>query len=334
MNLDQVLDDQLRKTLVQKLHQHVDKLPNKIRERIRDYILATQGKMLRPLLVVATAKLLGATEEQLETSYISGVVVELLHNFSLIHDDVIDGAPIRRGHDSYHIQHGQDLAIHDGDILHSFALSFIKNDKSLRLMLDISNQTGIGNAVELEDRIDQVFDFSKDHVIRILQLKTAMVFYGCIALAGIACGKEKITEGLKEIITDGGIAFQIQDDLLDFLGESEKFGKQSFWDIQESKRNLFLYYALQTEHKDKLIEIYKKAVGKKTEEDIKFVVDIFKTPHVKDKVIEDRDNFLETCLNRLDSKIEEVEKDKDQMQLINLYNFMRELIIYLCTREK
>jgi len=329
LNLEEVLDEELRKTLVQKLNEHVDLLPNKIRDRIRDFILASQGKMLRPMLVVATAKLLGANKDQLETAYVSGVVVELLHNFSLIHDDIIDGAPTRRGRDSYHVQHGSDLAIHDGDILHSYALSFISDDKSLRLMLDISNQTGVGNAIELEDRLDGVYDFSKEHVIKILQLKTAMVFYGCIELAGIACQKEHITKSLKEIITDGGIAFQIQDDLLDILGESEKFGKQSFWDIQESKRNLFLYYSLKTEHKEKLIEIYKKSVGKKTVEDIKYVVDVFKT--VKDNVVEDRDRFLESCLDRLEIKISEAEKDQ---KLINLYDFMRELIIYLCTRDK
>jgi geranylgeranyl pyrophosphate synthase len=331
LNLDDVLNEELRTTLIQKLNQHVDMLPDKIRDRIRDFILANQGKMLRPLLVVATAKLLGANEEQLETAYVSGVVVELLHNFSLIHDDIIDGAPIRRGHDSYHIKHGPDLAIHDGDILHSYALSFIRDDKSLRLMLEISNKTGVGNAIELEDRLENVFDFTKDHVIKILQLKTAMVFYGCVSLAGIACQREVITESLKDIITDGGIAFQIQDDLLDIVGESKKFGKQSFWDIQESKRNLFLYYSLQTEHKEKLIEIYKKPVGKKSEEDIKFVVDVFK--QVKDNVIADRDLFLETCLNRLENKIENAEKSEDS-KLVDLYNFIRELIIYLCTREK
>ena len=332
LNLDDVLNEELRTILIQKLNQHLDLLPDKIRDRIRGFILASQGKMLRPLLVVATAKLLGANESQIEDSFVSGVVVELLHNFSLIHDDIIDGAPIRRGHDSYHIQYGADLAIHDGDILHSYALSFMKNDKSLRLMLEISNKTGVGNAIELEDRLDANFDFTKDHIIKILQLKTAMVFYGCVSLAGIACDKEVITESLKDIITNGGIAFQIQDDLLDIIGESQKCGKQSFWDIQESKRNLFLYYSLQTEHRDHLIEIYKKPVGEKTEKDIKFVVEVFKT--VKNKVIEDRDILLEKCLDELDQKIEQAEDRENKIELVNLYNFIRELIIYLCTREK
>lgn len=332
MELDDILDDNLRKKLVVKLHEYVEKLPEKVRDRIKEYILSTQGKMLRPLLVVATAKFLGANEEQLEIAYTSGVVVELLHNFTLIHDDIIDKAPLRRGKVSYHIKHGQELAIHDGDILHSFALSYLKDEKSLYLMLEIANLVGLGNGIELEDRLDNVFDFDKEHVIEILRLKTAIVFYGCIALAGISTNNEHITEPLKDIITDGGIAFQIQDDILDILGEIEKFGKQSFWDIQESKRNLFLYYSLKTEHKDKLIEIYSKNVGDKTQEDMSFVIEIFRT--IKEKVIADRDNYLEKCLDRLDTKIEDVEKENDKIELVKLYNFLRELIIFICTREK
>ena len=332
MNLDDFLDDQMRQELVRRLHENIDKLPNKIRDRVRTYIVSTQGKMLRPLLVVGTAKLLGATPEQMDIAFTSGVSVELLHNFTLMHDDILDKAPLRRGKESYHIKYGLELAIHDGDIVHSFALTFIKDIESLKLMLQISNLVGVGNAMELEDRLENVFDFTRDHVIEVLKLKTAIVFYGCVQLAGIATNKTELTEDLQDIITDGGIAFQIQDDILDILGETAKFGKQSFWDIQESKRNLFLYYALQTSHSERLKEIYSKPVGDKTEEDVMFVLDIFKT--VKEKIIAERDKFLESCLDRLDEKIEKVPKSDSSDQLVKLYEFLRELIIYLCTREK
>ncbi len=332
MNLDDFLDENLRQELVQRLHGQIDKLPNKIRDRVRTYIVSTQGKMLRPLLVVGTAKILGATSAQMEIAYTNAVSVELLHNFTLMHDDILDKAPLRRGKDSYHIRYGLELAIHDGDIVHSFALTFIQDIASLKLMLEISNMVGVGNAIELEDRLDNIFDFTRDHVIEVLKLKTAIVFYGCVKLAGIAVQKENLTDDLKDIITDGGIAFQIQDDILDILGETSKFGKQSFWDIQESKRNLFLFYSLQTEHADKLKEIYSKPVGEKTEEDVQFVLDIFQS--VKDHIIADRDNFLESCLERLDKKIENLKSNKHPENLKDLYEFLRELIIYLCTREK
>lgn len=332
MNLDDFLDENLRQELIQRVHKQIDKLPDKIRDRVRTFIVSTQGKMLRPLLVVGTAKILGATPEQMETAFTSGVSVELLHNFTLMHDDILDKAPLRRGKDSYHITNGLELAIQDGDIVHSFALTFVTDDDSLRLMLEISNLVGVGNAIELEDRLDNVFDFTKDHVIEVLKYKTAIVFFGCVQLAGIAVKKTALTEDLRDIITDAGIAFQIQDDILDILGETAKFGKQSFWDIQESKRNLFLFYSLQSGHADKLKEIYSKPVGEKTEEDIKYVLDVFRT--VKDKIIADRDNYLESCLDRLDKKIDDLGPDESNQNLKQLYDFLRELIIYLCTREK
>ena len=331
MNLDDFLDEQMRNELIRLLHEHINRLPENVRDRVGSYIVATQGKMLRPLLVVGTAKLLNGTPEQMKTAFISGVCVELLHNFTLMHDDILDKAPLRRGHESYHIKYGLELAIHDGDLVHSHALSFITDMKSLRLMLEISNLVGLGNGIELEDRLNNIFKFSKDHVIEVLRLKTAIVFFGCVQLAGIAVGKLEMIDDLRDIITDGGIAFQIQDDILDILGETQKFGKQSFWDIQESKRNLFLFYSLQTEHADKLKEIYSKPVGEKTEEDIRFVLSVFKT--VKEKIIADRDSFLESCLKRLDMKIENP-PDFEHKNLKELYEFLRELIIYLCTREK
>lgn len=331
MNLDEFLDDQMRNELVRRLHEHIDTLPEKVRDRVRSYIVSTQGKMLRPLLVVGTAKLLGATPEQMDVAYSSAASVELLHNFTLMHDDILDKAPLRRGKDAYHIRNGTELAIHDGDLVHSHALSLITDNESLRLMLNISNQVGRGNGIELEDRLDNVFDFTKEHVIEVLRLKTAIVFFGCVQLAGLAVKRIELIEDLRDIITDGGIAFQIQDDVLDILGETSKFGKQSFWDIQESKRNLFLYYSLQTEHAEKLKQIYSKPVGEKTEEDILFVLEVFKT--VKDKILEDRDRFLESCLDRLDEKIDKLDHNSST-DLKTLYEFLRELIIYLCTREK
>lgn len=333
LKVEDFIDDELRDELIKRLHEQIDKLPDRVGPRISDFVTSTQGKMLRPLLVVISAKMLGATPEQLDTAYTSAVSVELLHNFTLIHDDLIDYAPLRRGRDSYHVRHGPELALHDGDTLHSYALSFVEDYKSLRIMLDISNLVGKGNGVELEDRLDNNYDFDQEHVIEILRLKTAIVFYGCVALAGIATDMEHITQPLEDIITDAGIAFQIQDDILDILGESEKFGKQSFWDIQESKRNLFLFFALQKgENGDKIKDIYNKPVGDKTEEDIRFVLQVFE--EVKDQVIEVRDTYFESCLDRLEEVMEDVKGDPEREHLYPFYEFLNNLIVYICTREK
>ncbi|OLS23217.1 MAG: Geranylgeranyl diphosphate synthase [Candidatus Heimdallarchaeota archaeon LC_3] len=334
MNFEDYIDPEIRNRLLREISEAIDKLPGDEagisgpRNRIRSYILGgIQGKQLRPILVVMATKLLNATEEQMELAYINASTVELLHNMTLIHDDVVDQAPIRRGRPSYHIEHGEHLALHDGDILHSYALSYITHNPSLRLILEISNMVGRGNGLELEFRLEQKFDFTMDDIINVLRLKTAVVFYGCVALAGAVVEREEVTKPLEPIIEKAGIAFQIQDDILDLAGDEIKFGKQHNWDIQESKRNLFLYFALQKGDKDALREIFSKPVGEKTDEDIKIVHQEF--VKVKEDVLALRDKYLEECLDALDSLVEKSPED-----VKNLYNFLRELIIYICTREK
>jgi geranylgeranyl diphosphate synthase type II len=272
-------------------------------------------------------KLLNATNNHMDLAYTNASTVELLHNMTLIHDDIVDQAPVRRGRPSYHIEHGEHLALHDGDILHSYALSYVQHVPSLRLILNISNLVGKGNGLELEYRLDNKYDFTVDDIIEILRLKTAVVFYGCIALAGAVTEREELTKPLEPIIEKAGIAFQIQDDLLDLAGDEIKFGKVHNWDIQESKRNLFLYYALQKGRKEELIKIYSKPVGEKTDDDIKLVHEEFQK--VEEDVIALRDKYLEECLDSLENLMEDSPENVKK-----LYDFLRELIIYICTREK
>lgn len=327
-SLESLIDDQLLDELKKELVKTLNKLPHPINNRIKEYIIGNTGKMLRPLLVMVSAKLLGADEKGMQIANTCGVMIESLHNMTLIHDDIVDGAPKRRGNPSYHKLHGKDRALHDGDVLHAYALTLLDEWKPLKLILDISYEVGKGNAFELEDRLDNVFDFDSERIIDVMRLKTAIVFCGCIELACMAAKRDELAIKLRDSVLNGGIAFQIQDDILDILGSTESFGKESYWDIQESKRNLFLFYALKTEHKEKIMEIYSKAVGKKTTEEVEFIVSVFRD--VKDAVIEQRDRFLEISVNSLESLREELENPKD----IELLKFLEELILYLGSRQK
>lgn len=333
MNYEDYITPDLRENLSKTIHNAINRLPGEERgvqgprERIRSYIMETQGKQLRPLLVVLATKLLGANEQQLTIAYENASTVELLHNMTLIHDDILDEAPLRRGKPAYHIKHGMQLALHDGDILHSYALSFVSHVPSLRIIMDIANFVGKGNGLELEYRLQNRFDFSIDDIIEVLRLKTAIVFYGAVALAGVVTDRENVTKPLEQIITNAGIAFQIQDDILDIQGEEEVFGKIHNWDVQESKRNLYLYFALQKNHREELVRIYSLPVGKKTDKDVRFVVSEFQK--VKEDIINLRDQYLEKCLDELDELIE-----KSSEELSNFYDFLKSLIIYICTREK
>jgi geranylgeranyl diphosphate synthase type II len=267
----------------------------------------------------------------MERSYNAAIAIELLHNMTLIHDDLIDGAPIRRGKEAFHIIHGADRALHDGDVLHAYALTLLKNEPTLNLVLDYAYNVSLGNAIELEDRLNQNFNFDQEHVIKIMELKTAIVFAGCVKLGCLAANRGEIfTDRLHEAIVAAGIAFQIQDDYLDILGNPEEFGKVPYWDIQESKRNLFLYFALQTEYASKIKKIYNKPVGKKTEEDLNVVLEAFRS--VKDNVIEVKDKYTQFSLQEIDSIQKEL--SSDDPQLLVLFEFLGILVQFLAEREK
>ncbi|MHA1214459.1 MAG: polyprenyl synthetase family protein [Candidatus Hodarchaeales archaeon] len=331
----QFLDPEILKNLNERLDRAIKGLPSPIRERIFDYIFMTKGKQLRPSLIALTTKFLTEGQENrkeaMEHSYTAAVAIELLHNMTLIHDDLIDNAPVRRGKDAFHIIHGRDRALHDGDILHAYALTLLKDYPSLQLVLDYAYQVGIGNSIELEDRLTNNFEFDLDHVIKIMELKTAIVFSGCVELGCLAANRQDLfTERLSKAITSAGVAFQIQDDYLDILGNPEKFGKVQYWDIQESKRNLFLYFALKTDHAPKIKEIYRKEIGEKTEKDIEYILEVFRS--VNDEVRKVRDQYAKFALDELEEIQDGLDEEDENADA--LLDFLTILVKYLVEREK
>jgi geranylgeranyl diphosphate synthase type II len=322
--------------LAEKLHTAIGGLESPTKDRILEFILSTKGKQLRPALIVVTTKILTQEEDDQEKfmsrSYNFAVTIELLHNMTLIHDDLIDNAPIRRGKKAFHIRFGSDRALHDGDVLHAYALTILNDDPAgLKLVVDYAYQVGLGNAIELEDRLDQNFDFEMERVIDIMEYKTAVVFAGCVQLGCLAANREDLfTEELNRAIIAAGIAFQIQDDYLDILGNPEEFGKIQFWDIQESKRNLFLYFSLQTEAAEKIKEIYNKEIGKKSREEIETTLSIFRS--IQDEVKNVRDHYAKNAIDGLTSIKQGI--DENDLQAMELIDFLLILTKYLIERKK
>lgn len=329
------IDDEIMAVLDVKLNEAIDGMTSPTRERVRKFIFNSKGKQLRPALIAVTTKILvedvSHREESMERSYNAAIAIELLHNMTLIHDDLIDRAPLRRGHKAFHIMHGTDRALHDGDILHAYALTLLKEEPTLDLVLDYSYQVSLGNALELEDRLNQNFDIDLDHVIRIMELKTAIVFAGCVKLGCFAGRREDLfTDRVHDAIVAAGIAFQIQDDFLDIQGDQKQFGKVAYWDIQESKRNLFLYFGLQTEHAERVKEIYNKPVGEKTEVEVREILEIFRS--VNHQVQKVRNENLEFSLREL-ADIQDI-LDEDDTAAQELFDFLRILVRILVEREK
>jgi geranylgeranyl diphosphate synthase type II len=225
--------------------------PNNLYDPLR-YFLVLGGKRMRPILTLMGAEVFG---KKLETAIPAALSVELFHNFSLIHDDIMDEAPIRRGQETVHEKWNQNIAILSGDVLLVKAYQELakQDSKVLPDLLNLFNKT----AVEVCEGQQFDMDFeSRDNVsieeyIEMIRLKTS-VLLGCALEMGaiIAEASKKDRELIYEFGQQIGIAFQIQDDILDLYADPEKFGKQVGGDVISNKKTLLLLKAFEMANED------------------------------------------------------------------------------------
>jgi len=215
------------------------------------YFLQLGGKRIRPLLTLMASEMFALPKEN---ALQASIAVELFHNFSLIHDDIMDKAPLRRGKQTVHLKWNDDIAILSGDVLLIKAYQALAKQEASHIpaLLDLFNQT----AVEVCEGQQMDMDFeSRDHVsieeyIEMIRLKTS-VLLGCALAFGaiVSDASDKDRTLIYAFGQNLGIAFQIQDDILDLYGDPEKFGKQIGGDIIANKKTLLLLKALElSEH--------------------------------------------------------------------------------------
>ncbi|MEQ8910375.1 MAG: polyprenyl synthetase family protein [Vicingaceae bacterium] len=212
------------------------------------YTLSMGGKRIRPALALMGAELFGAkAEEHLHLA----LAVETFHNFTLVHDDIMDEAPLRRGKETVHQKWNRHIAILSGDVMFVKAYQQLckANPKQLPALLDLFNQTAIevceGQQMDMNFEKDE--KVSLDDYLKMIELKTAVLLAASLKLGAIAAGaNEKEAELLYNFGRDLGIAFQIQDDYLDAFADPEKFGKRVGGDILSNKKTYLLLSAFQS----------------------------------------------------------------------------------------
>ncbi|MFO7448101.1 MAG: polyprenyl synthetase family protein [Ignavibacteriaceae bacterium] len=207
------------------------------------YIMESGGKRLRPLLVLLSAK---ATGGSFNKAYNAAAAVELLHNFTLVHDDIMDNADKRRGLLTLHKKYDLSTAILAGDSLLSVAYEFLLRDCNGNSKSIISSFTkGLVEVCEGQS-LDKEFETLKEVTIKeyllMIKKKTAAMAEMCCAIgAELGGGSKREIKALSDFGKNIGIAFQIQDDLLDILGNENEFGKVPGGDLIEGKKTyLFL----------------------------------------------------------------------------------------------
>lgn len=241
----------------------LNKISPLLTRNIQDFIVRP-GKRTRPLLFILGY--MGFSIKQPKGLYRSSLSAELLHDFMLIHDDIIDKSDMRRNLPSMHAMlntylanfknikfNGQDLAIVAGDVLYAIAidtfLSIKENDnrksKALKKFIEAAIYTGSGEFIELLYGAKDIEDITKEDIYKIYNYKTAYYTFACpLSIGAILAGaSQKQIDLLSKCGLYLGNAFQIQDDLLGMFCEEKKIGKSGLVDLQESKKTILIWQA-------------------------------------------------------------------------------------------
>jgi len=220
--------------------------PENLYEPLR-YFLTIGGKRMRPVLTLMGAELFG---EKAESALHAAIGVELFHNFTLIHDDIMDAAPLRRSKTTIHTKWNENIAILSGDVLMVKAYEEIckQAPKHLFELMQIFNKT----AIEVCEGQQMDMDFETranveiPEYIEMIRLKTSVLLGGALEMGAIVA--EASLEDRELLYTFGqelGLAFQIKDDYLDLYGDPKKFGKQIGGDVIANKKTLLYLLALE-----------------------------------------------------------------------------------------
>ncbi len=237
---------------------------NILLQSVFDHILATAGKQLRPILVLLAAqKVHGVTEKTLQTA----IALELLHTASLIHDDVVDNSPLRRGLPSINATWNNKIAVLSGDYLLSKVISIISNLRNLQIMNIIANlgaQLANGELLQLHKK--EGMWITEEQYFAIIRQKTAHLFAACAEAGGVSSGAtERQANALRTYGEHLGICFQLKDDILDY-SDSEDLGKPTLQDIRDEKVTLPLLKAMERASTEERLYIQHLAEGELTSE--------------------------------------------------------------------
>lgn len=225
---------------------------------IMRYILKAKGKQMRPLVVIYSAKLFGEVND---ATYRAATLVELMHTATLVHDDVVDDSSQRRGRFSINALWRNKIAVLVGDYLLSRGLLVAlehKEYKTLDIVSKAVKQMSEGELLQIEKA--RKLDIEEDIYYEIIRKKTASLLASCFAAGAASSATDVEIEKMRQIGEQAGMAFQIKDDLFDFV-KGNSTGKPSGIDIKEKKMTLPLIYALNQvsgSQKRKMIQIVKR----------------------------------------------------------------------------
>ncbi len=266
-----------------------------------EYFLSLGGKRIRPVICLMGNELFDQINPN---AYYAAIAIELFHNFTLIHDDIMDKAPIRRGLQTVHVKFGDNTALLAGDVMMVTAYDYLNkiSTNSLHRILSLFNKT----AREVCEGQQQDMDFeikenvALDEYIRMIELKTSVLLAASLQMGAVLGGaSEGNRNHLYEFGRNLGIAFQIQDDYLDAFGNPDKFGKDVGGDIRQNKKTFLLIHALQVATAQQKNDL-QKIMQNNSADKVQNILDIFKACNVDEWAWEFKKQYIDKAFQHLE----------------------------------
>lgn len=280
------------------------------------YILKLGGKRVRPVCVFMGNELFSDISND---SFHAATAVELFHNFTLIHDDIMDKAPLRRGMETVHAKYGESTALLAGDVMFVKAYEYLSKlqPDTFQKILPIFNQTAteVCEGQQLDMDFEKKETVSLEEYLQMITLKTSVLLAGSLQIGsiigGASIGNQK---HIYEFGRNLGIAFQIQDDYLDAFGDPVKFGKQVGGDIIANKKTFLLIHALEVasaSQKEQLQNLIQSNPSNKVEQ----VLSIYKSAGVDAWANELKNEYIDKAMYHLE-EIAVLNKRKEPLKLL------------------
>ena len=297
-------------------------LPQSLYEPVR-HIMSIPGKRIRPmLLLMATDMFGGNVSEALHAAF----ALEIFHNFTLVHDDVMDNADIRRGIATVHKQYGLNAAILSGDVMLPYAYKYLMNTKADNtieaVQLFTKTVIEIVEGQQLDLDFEKRLDVTVDEYLQMIKFKTSVLLAASLQIGALVSGANaEDQQKLYEFGLNLGLSFQIKDDWLDTFGEGEKVGKKIGGDIIQNKKTFLLITALNHANEEQRKQLLALFLEKDETKKVAGVMALFSALNISAKTESKINELYQKSLDSLRSVILPDEKKQPVLGLAeNIHN--------------
>jgi len=288
------------------------------------YFLQLGGKRIRPVLCLMGNELF---DEINPDAWQVANAIELFHNFTLIHDDIMDKAPLRRGQETVHEKFGENTALLAGDVMLVAAYDYLNkiNVSYIHSIVGLFNQTAreVCEGQQLDMDFEKREDVSLADYLHMIELKTSVLLAASLKLGSILGGASQRNQNLLyEFGRKLGIAFQIQDDYLDAFGDPKKFGKQTGGDIKSNKKTFLLIQAMAMADPLQKKELKKLLSGNGSDKTEK-ILRLFRDCKLNEWALQLKRKYLDDALTHLED-VAVISKRKEPLKEVAQFLIQRE----------